>query len=302
MYTNADSLLNKMDELRRDIQAKDPYIIAITEIKPKKFRFPITKAEINIQGYETHTNDLGTKKGREILIYVKNNLESNEIVFKTEFQESLWITIKMNRNDKPLFGCIYRSESLPEKNNDALCALLREACIVGNNNKKFDQCIIVNPKLAWKYIKSKYNVKEGIPELIKEPNAVILELTKSDKEKADTLQSNFCSVFTKEPQGPLPDIENKHIEHKMHKIRIHEDEIGKLLSQLKINKSCGPDGLHPYFLKTLHQELKTPLNIIFNNTLETGELPDRWKEANISAIYNKREKRSSTELQTSKPN
>ena len=33
--------------------------------------------------------------------------------------------------------------SLPEKNNDALCALLREACIVGNNNKKFDQCIRV---------------------------------------------------------------------------------------------------------------------------------------------------------------
>ena len=125
MYTNADSLLNKMDELGRDIQAKDPDIIAITEGKPKKIRFPITKAEINIQGYETHTNDLGTKKGRGILFYVKNNLESNEIVFKTEFQESLWITIKMNRNDKLLFGCIYRSESLPEKNNDALCALLR---------------------------------------------------------------------------------------------------------------------------------------------------------------------------------
>ena len=76
----------------------------------------------------------------------------------------------------------------------------------------------------------------------------------------------------------------------MHKIRIHEDEIGKLLSQLKINKSCGPDGLHPYFLKTLHEELKTPLIIIFNNTLETGELPDRWKEANISAIYKKGKK------------
>ena len=46
---------------------------------------------------------------------------------------------------------------------------------------------------------------------MKEPNADILEHTKSDKGKADTLQSNFCSVFTKEPQGPLPDIENKHM-------------------------------------------------------------------------------------------
>ena len=100
-----------------------------------------------------------------------------------------------------------------------------------NERRKFEEStamnIKVNPKLAWKYIKSKYNVKEGIPELIKEPNAFILELTKSDKQKAGTLQSNFCSVFTKEPQGPFPDIENKHIEHKMHKIRIHEDEIEK---------------------------------------------------------------------------
>ena len=45
MYTNADSLLNKMDELRRDIQAKDPDIIAITEVEPKKFRFPVTKGQ-----------------------------------------------------------------------------------------------------------------------------------------------------------------------------------------------------------------------------------------------------------------
>ena len=83
MYTKADSLLNKMDELRRDIQAKDPDIIAITEVKPKKFKFPITKAEINIRGYETHTNDLGTKKGRGILtwramkLYLKLNFKNH---------------------------------------------------------------------------------------------------------------------------------------------------------------------------------------------------------------------------------
>ena len=52
-----------------------------------------------------------------------------------------------------------------------------------------------------------------MPELIKEPHADILEHTKSDKEKADTLQFNFCSVFTKEPKALLSDNENKHIEH-----------------------------------------------------------------------------------------
>ena len=67
-----------------------------------------------------------------------------------------------------------------------------------------------------------------------------------------------------------------HIEHTMHKICIHEDEIGKLLHEPTENKQVMWTGwiLHPYFLKTLHQELKTPLNIIFNNTLETGKLAD----------------------------
>ena len=51
-YTNADSLLIKMDELKRDIQAKDPDIITIAEVKPKN-RFPNNKDKINIQGYKT---------------------------------------------------------------------------------------------------------------------------------------------------------------------------------------------------------------------------------------------------------
>ena len=33
--------------------------------------------------------------------------------------------------------------------------------------------------------------------------------------------------------------------------------------------------------ESLHQELKTPLNIFFNNTLETEKLADGWEEAHI---------------------
>jgi len=39
MYTNADNVLNKKDELKLliDAQQKKPHIIAITEAKPKNF-------------------------------------------------------------------------------------------------------------------------------------------------------------------------------------------------------------------------------------------------------------------------
>ena len=56
---------------------------------------------------------------------------------------------------------------------------------------------------------------------------------------------------------------------------------------LKITKSPGPDGIHPIMLIQLASYLKKPLAFLFNKTLETGEVPDDWKRANISSIFKK---------------
>ncbi len=61
--------------------------------------------------------------------------------------------------------------------------------------------------------------------------------------------------------------------------------IEEILLQLKVNKSPGPDGFHPLFLRKTAKAISTPLEIIFNKSLETGTIPDDWKSAKISAIY-----------------
>ena len=71
---------------------------------------------------------------------------------------------------------------------------------------------------------------------------------------------------------------------------INEEKIGDYLSNLNIAKSCGPDGLHPFFLKKLSDELKGPLCLIFNNSISEGMLPDKWKEAAITALHKKGKK------------
>jgi hypothetical protein len=43
-----------------------------------------------------------------------------------------------------------------------------------------------------------------------------------------------------------------------------ESEILKLLQNLDVSKSCGPDGLHPNMLKELSATISKPLTIIFN--------------------------------------
>ena len=62
-----------------------------------------------------------------------------------------------------------------------------------------------------------------------------------------------------------------------------EDEI----KILKITKSPGPDGIHPIMLIQLAPYLKTPLTLLFNKTLETGEIPADWKKGRISSIFKK---------------
>ena len=65
-YTNADSLLNKMQELRLRINDMEtrPEIIVITEVMPKNYRFKVTLAEISLSGWLSALY-LWNKRGRE---------------------------------------------------------------------------------------------------------------------------------------------------------------------------------------------------------------------------------------------
>ena len=61
----------------------------------------------------------------------------------------------------------------------------------------------------------------------------------------------------------------------------------QVLSNLKTSKSPGPDGVHPRLLKELSRELSQPLLILFNKTLNEGNIPDIWKKAEVKPIFKK---------------
>ena len=42
--------------------------------------------------------------------------------------------------------------------------------------------------------------------------------------------------------------------------------------------------LHPGILRTLEDKLVRPLTHKFNNSLETGIIPEDWKSANVTAV------------------
>ena len=44
---------------------------------------------------------------------------------------------------------------------------------------------------------------------------------------------------------------------------------------------------HPLVLSALDDKLARPLTHIFNNSVETGIIPEDWKSANVTAIHKK---------------
>ena len=73
----------------------------------------------------------------------------------------------------------------------------------------------------------------------------------SVSEKAEEHNKYFDSVFVKENTNNLPTIGYRSNGHTVSGINISEDIILKLLDAVNVNKSCGPDLLHPSALKEL---------------------------------------------------
>ena len=58
-----------------------------------------------------------------------------------------------------------------------------------------------------------------------------------------------------------------------------------------MNKSPGPDGIHPRFINELTKQLCLPLSIIFKESMKTSIIPKQWKLARVSAIHKKGSKK-----------
>ena len=62
----------------------------------------------------------------------------------------------------------------------------------------------------------------------------------------------------------------------------------KLLKGLNPSKALGPDGLHPRVLKELASELGPMFAHLFQQSIDTGEIPKEWSLANTCPLFIKK--------------
>ena len=75
----------------------------------------------------------------------------------------------------------------------------------------------------------------------------------------------------------------------MDDIDISVKGVEKLLAGLNPSKATGPDGLPPRVLKELSVELAPIFAMIFRLYLESGKIPNDWRQAMVTPIYKKGE-------------
>ena len=65
--------------------------------------------------------------------------------------------------------------------------------------------------------------------------------------------------------------------------------VAKLLGRLNVHKASGPDGLNARVLKECSNEISPILALIYDESLAWSDVPDTWRQANVSPVFKKGE-------------
>ena len=114
------------------------------------------------------------------------------------------------------------------------------------------------------------------------------DIVSDSGQMATVLNDFFCSVFTEESVGALPQVEQSFSgDDPLVSVTFNRCEIEKKLLNLKKSASPGPDNLWPRVLQSLADVLSAPLLIIYTRCLDERVVPADWRRAHITPIYKK---------------
>ena len=71
-------------------------------------------------------------------------------------------------------------------------------------------------------------------------------------------------------------------------IQVTEEGVRKLLFKMNPKKATGPDSIPARILNDFATEIVPIFTVIYNKSLQEGTVPDDWRHANVTAIYNEK--------------
>ena len=139
-----------------------------------------------------------------------------------------------------------------------------------------------NPRNFYRYTNSQRKDSQGIPPLKKRDGHGLAE---SESNQAEEFDGQFTGVFTQSSFNEVPLFGRPTT--RMNDIVVSTEGLTRLLKGLNSSKTMGPDELHPRILKELEVELGTLFAQLFQQSLDTGKIPEEWSLANICPLFKK---------------
>ena len=125
-----------------------------------------------------------------------------------------------------------------------------------------------NPRDFYRYINSQKKDTQCIPPLERKNGKGVAQ---SDLEKTEEFNGQFTDVFNKNEHTQVPLLDRS--APFMNDIFISKDGVIKLLKGLNPSKALRLDELHPRVLKELATELGPVFAHLFQQSMDTGEIP-----------------------------
>jgi len=122
---------------------------------------------------------------------------------------------------------------------------------------------------------------------LKDDNKNVID---NNKCAADHLNKYFASVFVDEDLSNMP-VPNKvfkgNTDKSLQSIEVDLDIVINKLNALNVNKSHGPDEVHGKLVKELREEIAPALVNLFRASLETGVVPQDFRDATVVPLHKK---------------
>ena len=138
------------------------------------------------------------------------------------------------------------------------------------------------PRYFYLYINGQKKNTQGIPPLKRRNGNGVAS---SELEQADEFNGQFTDVFNKNEHSQVP-LSNRPPPF-MNDIVVSAVRVTKLLKGLNPSKALGHDELRPRVLKELASELGPMFAHLFQQSIDTGEIPKEWSLANICPLFTK---------------
>ena len=143
-----------------------------------------------------------------------------------------------------------------------------------------------DPKLFYWHINQARKSRDKVAPLYDDDG----EVTVDPKRQAEILNRFYAGVFTRNEDEPeKPRIAT---EERLEEIIITKEKVIAAINGLKRDAAPGPDEIPPQVFHELKEELAEPLTKLFESSMETGKIPDEWRDATVTPIYKQKGSRT----------